>query len=157
MESARASLDQLMANFDWISNVTHSYDFNALLRSNAPPSPLQSVDLKYSLDNMVYITQKLQAVLDLLGNAVASLEAHMSRVQSLQHDYEVMLSPIRRVPVEIIIEILHCTRRQPAIQGKFISADTTFSLAQRVRGFLAKCAGRGGDIASTLCPGYGHR
>ncbi|KAK0227313.1 hypothetical protein EDD85DRAFT_853304 [Armillaria nabsnona] len=110
MESARASLDQFVANFDWISNVTHSYDFNTLLRSNAPPSPLQSVDLKYSLDNMVYVTQKLQAALDLLGNAVASLEAHMSRVQSLQHDYEVMLSPIRRVPVEIIMEILHCTQ-----------------------------------------------
>ncbi|KAK0227315.1 hypothetical protein EDD85DRAFT_940190 [Armillaria nabsnona] len=109
MESARTSLDQLVATFDWISNVSHSYDFNALLHSNDPPSPLQSVNLKISVDNMEYISGKIQAALDLLGNAVASLEAHMSRVQSLQRDYGVMLSPIRRVPAEILMEILSCT------------------------------------------------
>ncbi|PBK84580.1 hypothetical protein ARMGADRAFT_605869 [Armillaria gallica] len=152
MESARASLDQLVANFDWISNVTHSYDFHALLRSNAPPSPLQSVDLKYSLDNMVYITQKLQAALDLLGNAVATLEAHMSRVQSLQRDYEVMLSPIRRVPVKIIIEILHCTQMAAGDPGEvhfggynvFTGAKGPWLLGQVCRSWR--------DVVSTLCP-----
>ncbi|SJL12664.1 uncharacterized protein ARMOST_16095 [Armillaria ostoyae] len=152
MESARASLDQLVANFDWIPNVTHLHDFNTLLHSNDPPSPLQSVDLKYSLDNMVYITQKLQAALDLVGNTVASLEAHMSRVQSLQHDYEIMLSPIRRVPAEIITEILYCTQTTAEDPdgapfggyNVFTGAKGPWLLGQVCRPWR--------DVVSTFCP-----
>ncbi len=80
MESAQTSIHQLLASFDWISAVTHSHDLNALLHSNDPPSPLQSVDLEFSVQNMVIISRKFQEALDLLGNAVTSLEAHMSRV-----------------------------------------------------------------------------
>ncbi len=152
MESARTSLDQLVASFDWISNVSHSYDFNALLHSNDPPSPLQSVNLEISIDNMEYISGKIQAALDLLGSAVASLEAHMSRVQSLQRDYEVMLSPIRRVPAEILMEILSCT---------WTIVDDPKS--GRVDGFNVFTVGKGPwllgpvcrrwrDVVSTLCP-----
>ncbi|KAK0443290.1 hypothetical protein EV421DRAFT_543283 [Armillaria borealis] len=152
MESARASLDQLVANFQWISNVSHSYDFNTLLHSNDPPSPLQSVNLKISIDNMEYISGKIQAALDLLGNAVASLEAHMSRVQSLQRDYEVMLSPIRRVPAEILMEILSCTRtavddpENGRVDGfnVFIGGKGPWPLGQVCR--------RWRGVVSTLCP-----
>ncbi|KAK0186901.1 hypothetical protein F5146DRAFT_1162700 [Armillaria mellea] len=110
MELTRASIHRLLESFDWISGVTHTRDFNALLHSNDPPTSLQSVDVKHSVENMEFISQKIQAALDLLGNAVMSLEAHMSRVQSLQCDYDVILSPIHRVPVDIIMEILDCTQ-----------------------------------------------
>ncbi len=33
----------------------------------------------------------------------------MSRIRSLQHDYTLVLSPVRRVPAEIVMEILHHT------------------------------------------------
>ncbi|PBK65088.1 hypothetical protein ARMSODRAFT_443370 [Armillaria solidipes] len=109
MESARASLDQLVAKFDWISAITHSPDITALLHSNDLPSPLQSVNLKASTNCLEHASREIQAGLDLLGNAVASLEAQMSRVRSFQHDYRLVLSPIRRVPAEIVMEILRHT------------------------------------------------
>lgn len=152
MESLGASLDQLAANFDWISNFNHSYDLNALLHSNDSPSPLQSVNLEIAIDNMEYISGKIQPVLDLLGDAVVSLEAHMSRVRSFQRDYQVMLSPIRRVPVEVLTEILSYTWTVADNTEKGHVSGFNVFLGREGPWLLGQVCRRWRGVVSTLCP-----
>ncbi|PBK82759.1 hypothetical protein ARMGADRAFT_1038419 [Armillaria gallica] len=84
----------LLAQFDWISTITHSPDITALFRLNDLPSPLQSFSLETSSDNLEDTRQDIQAAVDLLENLVTLLESQMSRIRSLQHDYILVLSPL---------------------------------------------------------------
>ncbi|PBK79613.1 hypothetical protein ARMGADRAFT_1040672 [Armillaria gallica] len=85
----------LLAQFDWISTIAHSPDITALFHSNDLPSPLQSFSLETSSDNLEDTRRDIQAAVDLLENSVAPLESQMSRIRSLQHDYILVLSPVR--------------------------------------------------------------
>ncbi len=70
------------------------------------PTPAQVVHLKASLDGLEAPLAEVQSYLNLLRGAVASLETQMSRLQSLRHNYTTALSPIRRIPSEILAKIL---------------------------------------------------
>ncbi|KAK0189548.1 hypothetical protein F5146DRAFT_1051506 [Armillaria mellea] len=107
MDPPRHPLEAIFAKYDWISTITHPPDIASLLRTNDPPSPLQSTQLKTSLEDLKGPLAELESDLDLLRNAIASLETRMSRLQSLKHDYETVLAPIRYVPLEITMEIIH--------------------------------------------------
>lgn len=131
MESTRTSLDQLIAQFNWISTIIHSSDIAALLHSNDLPSPLQCVNLNASMKNLEDTGRQIQTALDLIGNAVASLETQMSRVRSLQHHYNVMLSPIRRVPAEMVMEIpCHTWMVVDDPSGAHIAGFNVFTVAE---------------------------
>ncbi|KAK0458354.1 uncharacterized protein EV420DRAFT_1480080 [Desarmillaria tabescens] len=142
----------LMAQFDWISTITHSPDIVALLHSNNLPSPLQSVNLNASVAKLEDTSQEIQAVLDLLGNAVASLEAQMSRVRSLQHHYSAMLSPLRRVPAEIVMEILcHTWMAVDGPEETHVCEFNVFTVAEGPW-YLGQVCRLWRDVVSTLCP-----
>ncbi|PBK60624.1 hypothetical protein ARMSODRAFT_722460 [Armillaria solidipes] len=152
MESTRTSLDQLIAQSDWISTITHSPDIAALLHSNNLPSPLQCVNLNASMKNLEDIGRQLQTALDLVGNAAASLEAQMSRVRSLQHHYNVMLFPIRRVPAEMVMEILcHTWMAVDDPDGAHIAGFNIFTVAEGPW-YLGQVCRLWRDVVSTLCP-----
>ncbi|KAK0436684.1 hypothetical protein EV421DRAFT_1830340 [Armillaria borealis] len=106
MDPSRVPLEAIFAKYDWISTFTHPPDIVSLLRTNDAPSPLQATQLKTSLEGLKGPLAELESDLDLLHNAIASLETQMLRLQSLKHDYETALSPIRRIPLEITIEIV---------------------------------------------------
>ncbi|SJL11134.1 uncharacterized protein ARMOST_14537 [Armillaria ostoyae] len=103
---SRLPLDEILARHDWILTFTHPPSVTSLLRTNDAPSPLQSTQLKASLDSLKEPLAEVQSDLDLVRNAVASLEIRMSRLQSIKLDYETALSPIRHVPMEVLAEIL---------------------------------------------------
>ncbi len=102
----QSTLEEILAKHDWISTFTHPPDVASLLRTNEGPSPLQSAGLKTSLECLTAALADLQSDLVLLHNVAASVEARVSRLQSLKQDYETALSPMRRIPSEIAMEIL---------------------------------------------------
>ncbi|PBL00035.1 hypothetical protein ARMGADRAFT_527830 [Armillaria gallica] len=153
MESTRTSLDQLIAQFNWISTITRSPDIAALLHSNNLPSPLRRVNLNASMKNLEDPSRQIQTAFDLVGNAVASLETQMSRVRSLQHHYNVMLSPIRRVPAEMVMEILcHTWMAVDNPSGAHITGFNVFTVAEGPW-CLGQVCRLWRDVVSTLCPG----
>ncbi|KAK0499512.1 hypothetical protein EDD18DRAFT_1151490 [Armillaria luteobubalina] len=106
MASNPVVLEEILTRHDWISTFTHPPDVVSLLRNNDPPSLPQSARLKESLASLNMPLSELQSDLNLLRGAVASVESRMSCLMSLKHDYETVLSPIRRIPSEITMEIL---------------------------------------------------
>ncbi|KAK0436784.1 hypothetical protein EV421DRAFT_1907842 [Armillaria borealis] len=102
----QSTLEEILARHDWISTFTHPPDVLALLRTNDAPSHPQSARLKASFEGLQTALAELQSNLDLLHNVAASLQTQMSCLLSLKHDYETVLSPIRRIPSEIAMEIL---------------------------------------------------
>ncbi|KAK0476164.1 hypothetical protein IW261DRAFT_442110 [Armillaria novae-zelandiae] len=106
MVLSHLSLDEILARHDWILTFTHPPSVASLLRTNDAPSPLQSTQLKASLDDLKRPLAEAQSDLDLLRSAVATLETRVSRLQSIKLDYKTALSPIRHVPMEVIAEIL---------------------------------------------------
>ncbi|PBK79584.1 hypothetical protein ARMGADRAFT_1172312, partial [Armillaria gallica] len=102
----QSTLEEILVRHDWISTFTHPPDVLALLRTNVAPSPPQSARLKTSYEGLKTTLAELQSDLDLLHNVTASLQTRMTRLMSLQNDYETALSPIRRIPSEITMEIL---------------------------------------------------
>ncbi len=101
-----STLEDILARHNWISTFTHPPDIASLLRTNDAPSPLQSIQLKTSLEGLKGPLAELESDLNLLRNAVVSLETQMSCLQSLKHDYETAFSPIRCIPLEITMEII---------------------------------------------------
>ncbi|SJL11135.1 uncharacterized protein ARMOST_14538 [Armillaria ostoyae] len=91
----------------WLPSLTHPPDVVSILRTNDAPSPIQFTQLKMSLEGLQGPLAELESDLDLHHNAIASLETQMLRLQSLKHDYETALAPIRRIPLEITMEIVH--------------------------------------------------
>ncbi len=81
------------------------------------PSPLQSARLKTALQGLKTTLVEIQSDLELLYNVAASVEARVSRLQSLKQDYETALSPIRRIPSEIAMEILRLSWKDVEFRG----------------------------------------
>ncbi|KAK0494392.1 hypothetical protein EDD18DRAFT_1107415 [Armillaria luteobubalina] len=111
MQRSYLTLDEILAKYDWISAFAHPPDLTSLLHDNVAPSPLQTNRLKTSLEGLETPLVGIEGDLDLLHNAVASLEARKLRLQSLKNDYETALSPICRLPSEITMEILCRSRK----------------------------------------------
>ncbi|KAK0474662.1 hypothetical protein EDD18DRAFT_1367604 [Armillaria luteobubalina] len=106
MKHSNLPLHEILAKYDWISTFTHPPNITSLLHHNVIPSSLQTTQLKASLESLKSPLAEIDGDLDLLHNAVMSLEAHRSHLQSLESDCATALSPIRCVPLEIMIEIL---------------------------------------------------
>ncbi|KAK0189394.1 hypothetical protein F5146DRAFT_1224520 [Armillaria mellea] len=106
MPSSRLPLDEIMAKYDWIAAFAHPPDVTSLLHHNVALSPLQTAQLKASLEGLEIPLSDIDSDLESLRNAVLSLEARKLRLQSLKNDYGTALSPMRRVPSEIMMEIL---------------------------------------------------
>ncbi|PBK69584.1 hypothetical protein ARMSODRAFT_957265 [Armillaria solidipes] len=106
MHPSRISLEEMLAKYDWIPSLTHPPDVVSILRTNDAPSPIQFTQLKTSLEGLKGPPAELEGDLDFLRNVVVSLETRMSRLQSFKRNCETVLSPIRRIPLEITIEIV---------------------------------------------------
>ncbi|KAK0447842.1 uncharacterized protein EV420DRAFT_1567866 [Desarmillaria tabescens] len=156
MISNPVALGEILARHDWIPTFTHPPDVASLLRTNDAPSLLQSARLNASLESLKTPLSELQSDLDQLRSVVASVESRMSRLLSFKHDYETVLSPIRRISSEITMEIL---RRA----WKYNGSGLPMTLGRRLYGFNV-FAIRGGpwhlgqvcsswrNVIETLCP-----
>ncbi len=127
----------------------------SLLHDNVAPSPLQTTQLKTSLEGLETPLADIESDLDLLRNAVVSLGARSLRLQSLKNDYETALSPIRRVPSEIMMEILRRSWKDNEYGG--------ISSRRRLAGFnvftiregpwhLGQVCSSWRNVIKTLCP-----
>ncbi|SJL02206.1 uncharacterized protein ARMOST_05532 [Armillaria ostoyae] len=103
------TVEEMLARHDWALTFVHPPDVDSLFRTNNMPSPAQAVQIKASLDSLEAPLAEVQSYLNLLRDAVTSLETQMSRLQSLRHDYTTAFSPIRRVPSEVLAKILCCS------------------------------------------------
>ncbi|KAK0475050.1 hypothetical protein EDD18DRAFT_1116176 [Armillaria luteobubalina] len=117
MKHSNLPLHEILAKYDWISTFTHPPNITSLLHHNVVPSSLQTTQLKVSLESLKSPLAEIDGDLDLLCNAVVSLEAHRSCLQSLESDCATALSPIRCVPPEIMIEILHRSWKDNRFRG----------------------------------------
>ncbi len=153
MQRSNLPLDEILAKHDWISAFTHPPDITSLLHDNVAPSPLQTTQLKASLEGLKNPLVEIDSDLDMLRNAVVSLEARRLRLQSLKNDYATALSPIRRIPSEIMMEILRGSWKDNEYRG----------IGRRVAGFnvfkvregpwhLGQVCSSWRNVIKTLCP-----
>ncbi|KAK0450961.1 hypothetical protein EV421DRAFT_2016051, partial [Armillaria borealis] len=156
MSSNPVALGEILARHNWISTFTHPPDVASLLRNNDTPSLLQSARLKASLESLKTPLSELQSDLDLLRSAVASVESRMSCLLSLKHDYETVLSPIRRIPSEIMMEILHRAwkyngSRLPMTLGRRLCGFNVFAIREGPW-HLGQVCSSWRNVVETLCP-----
>ncbi|SJL02591.1 uncharacterized protein ARMOST_05922 [Armillaria ostoyae] len=155
MTSNPVALGEILARHNWISTFTHPPDVASLLRTNDTPSLLQSARLKASLQSLESPLSELQSDLDLLRSAVASVESRMSCLMSLKHDYETVLSPIRRIPSEITMEILRRAWKHngsgPPTLGRRLYGLNVFAI-QEGPWHLGQVCSSWRNVIETLCP-----
>ncbi len=121
----QSTLEDIVVRQCWISTFAHPSDVLALLCTNDAPSPLQSARLKASSEGLKTALAELQSNLYLLHNVTVSLQTQMSCPLSLKHDYETVLSPIRRIPLEIATEIL-CRSSKDIVDSDMSPGETYF-------------------------------
>ncbi|PBK72015.1 hypothetical protein ARMSODRAFT_954817 [Armillaria solidipes] len=155
MQSTPTTLEEILARHEWISTFTHPPDVAFLLRTNDAPSPLQSAGLKTSLESAKTALAELQSDLDLLHNATAVLQSQMSRLQSFEDGYKAALSPIRRIPPEITMEILRRSWEHDNLgscfPGRHVSGFNVFTV-QEGPWHLGQVCRLWRNIIETLCP-----
>ncbi|KAK0476161.1 hypothetical protein IW261DRAFT_1595183 [Armillaria novae-zelandiae] len=157
MKHSSPSLDEILAKYDWTSAFTHPPNITSLLHHNVTPSSLQITQLKASLKGLKIPLAEIDGDLDLLRNAVMSLEAHRSRLQSLENDCATALSPIRRVPSEIMMEILRRSWKDNAFRSMVTGTRLTqagFNVFNIREGpwHLGQVCSSWRNIIKTLCP-----
>ncbi|PBK61540.1 hypothetical protein ARMSODRAFT_662757 [Armillaria solidipes] len=111
-QSTPAFLRDLLSRYDWVSTSSHSPELIALLSTNAVPTAFQAAQLEASIEVLDAPIHEIQSEIDLLRNAAASLETKMTRLKDFRRDYRAALSPIRRLPSEILVEILRWTPKK---------------------------------------------
>ncbi|PBK79582.1 hypothetical protein ARMGADRAFT_1069364 [Armillaria gallica] len=154
MQSTPVTLEEIMARHDWISTFTHPPDVASLLLTNDAPSPLQSARLKTTLQGLKTTLVEIQSDLELLYNVAASVEARVSRLQSLKQDYETALSPVRRIPSEIAMEILRLSWKDvelKGISGRRPSGINVFTISEGPW-HLGQVCSSWRNVIETLCP-----
>ncbi|KAK0190388.1 hypothetical protein F5146DRAFT_1044046 [Armillaria mellea] len=155
MTSNPVALGEILARHNWISTFTHPPDVVSLLRTNDTPSLLQSARLKTSLESLKIPLSELQSDLDLLRSAVASVESRLSRLMSLKTDYETILSPIRRIPLEITMEILRYAWKHngsgPPTSGRRLYGFNVFAIREGPW-HLGQVCSSWRNVIETLCP-----
>ncbi len=115
-----AFLGDLLSRYDWVSTSSHSPEFVTLVSTNVVPTPLQAALLKASIEFLDAPLNDIQSEIDLLRNLAASLETKIIRLKGIRRDYRAALSPIRRLPSEILVEILRWT---PTKQTKLTATE----------------------------------
>ncbi len=155
MTSNPVALGEILARHNWISTFTHPPDVASLLRTNDTPSLLQSARLSASLESLKTPLSELQSDLDLLRSAVASVESRMSCLMSLKHDYKTVLSPIRRIPSEITMEILRRAWKHngsgPPTVGRRLYGFNVFAIREGPW-HLGQVCSSWRNVIETLCP-----
>ncbi|KAK0438480.1 hypothetical protein EV421DRAFT_1738530 [Armillaria borealis] len=111
-QSTPAFFLDLLSRYDWVSTSSHSPELIALLSTNAVPTAFQAAQLEASIEVLDAPIHEIQSEIDLLRNAAASLETKMTRLKDIRRDYRAALSPIRRLPSEILVEILRWTPKK---------------------------------------------
>ncbi|PBL02764.1 hypothetical protein ARMGADRAFT_271065 [Armillaria gallica] len=143
------TVEEMVARHDWALTFAHPPDVDSLFHTNNMPTPAQVVQLKASLDSLEAPLAEVQSYLNLLRGAVASLETQMSRLQSLRHEYTTALSPIRRIPSEILAKILCSWENSRAAKGSskfnvFVMREGPWRLGQVCSSWRS--------VVETLCP-----
>ncbi|KAK0485543.1 hypothetical protein EDD18DRAFT_1428098 [Armillaria luteobubalina] len=115
-QSTTAFLRDLLEEYSWVSTSSHSPELVALVTTNAIPTTFQAAQLKGCIYELDAPTIEIQNEIDLLRNAAASLDANMIRFKDIRRDYRAALSPIRRLPSEILVEILRRTPKEQTRQ-----------------------------------------
>ncbi|KAK0436770.1 hypothetical protein EV421DRAFT_2038591 [Armillaria borealis] len=155
MQRSSLPLDEILAKHDWISAFAHPPDVTSLLHDNVAPSPLQTTQLKASLEGLKNPLVDIDSDLDLLRNAVVSLEARRLRLQSLKTDYATALSPIRRIPSEITMEILRRSWKDDALRGICSGRRPTGFNVFKIRDgpwYLGQVCSLWRNVIKTFCP-----
>ncbi|PBK59089.1 hypothetical protein ARMSODRAFT_1027713 [Armillaria solidipes] len=119
-QSTPAFLRDFLSRYDWVSTSSHPPELIALLSTNAVPTSFQASQLEACIEVLDAPIHEIQSEIDLLRNAASSLEAKMARLKDIRSDYRAALSPIRRLPSEILVEILRWT---PKKQTELTAAD----------------------------------
>ncbi|KAG7441778.1 uncharacterized protein BT62DRAFT_1011073 [Guyanagaster necrorhizus] len=137
--STRAFLHDLISKYDWISTFDHSPEFITFMQTNAVPKTFPSSPTE----------------IDLLRNAVASLETHMSRLKTIRRDYRSALSLIRGFPSEILVGILRWTPKEftkPRSREPFhVRGFDVFRIMDRPW-YLGQVCSSWRDAVESLCP-----
>ncbi|PBK59695.1 hypothetical protein ARMSODRAFT_982887 [Armillaria solidipes] len=110
--STCAFLSDLLSRFNLISASSRSPELIALLSTNVIPTAFQAAQLKASIEVLDAPITEIQSEIDLLRNVAASLETKMERLTDIRRDYRAALSAIRRLPTEILVEILRWTSKE---------------------------------------------
>ncbi|KAK0461919.1 uncharacterized protein EV420DRAFT_1746226 [Desarmillaria tabescens] len=152
MQPTRAFVEEILSRQDWIHTFAYPPYVDSLLHTNSVPSPLQTVQLKASLDDLEAPLAEVQSNLDLLRDAVASLENQMSRLQPYRRDYTRILSSIRYIPPEILAKILcgSWENRYTGTDGR-ISEISVFSIREGPW-CLGQVCSSWRRVVETLCP-----
>ncbi len=129
MQSTRAFLDNLLARYSWISRVDYSPEFIALMTTNEVPTHFQAGQLRASIHGLDPSIHEVQAEIDLLRNTAASLESRLLRLTAIRRYYKGALSPIRRLPGEVLAGILRSTRECRRSKGYYVSGFDVFNLS----------------------------
>ncbi len=100
MQRSGLLLDEILAKHDWISAFAHPPDVTSLLHDNIAPSPLQTTQLKASLEGLKDPLVEIDSDLDLLRDAVRTLEARRlrlghSKTTTRQHCLQYVVFPQR--------------------------------------------------------------
>ncbi|PBK84607.1 hypothetical protein ARMGADRAFT_606239 [Armillaria gallica] len=151
MESTRAFLDNLLARYDWMLSFSHSPDFAALMATNAVPTRFQAGQLHASIQDLDPSIHEIQAEIDLLRNTATSLESQMLRLTAIRHDYKGPLSPIRRLPGEVLAEILRSTRECRRSKCYYVSGFDVFNLSNGPW-YLGQVCSAWRVAVETFCP-----
>ncbi|PBK59671.1 hypothetical protein ARMSODRAFT_1027217 [Armillaria solidipes] len=101
-QSTCAFLRDLLSRYDWVSTSSHSPELIALVSTNAVPTAFQATQLKASIEVLDNPVTKIQSEIDLLRNATVTLETKIARLKDIRRDYRAALSPICRLPIEIL-------------------------------------------------------
>ncbi|PBK80633.1 hypothetical protein ARMGADRAFT_1020779 [Armillaria gallica] len=155
MQRSGLPLDEILAKHDWISAFAHPPDVTSLLHDNVAPSPLQTTQLKVSLEGLKDPLVEIDSDLDLLRDAVRTLEARRLRLRSLKNDYETTLSPIRRIPSEITMEILRRSLKVNEFEDAFSERRLTGFNVFKIRDgpwHLGQVCSLWRNVIKTLCP-----
>ncbi|KAK0207150.1 hypothetical protein DFS33DRAFT_647556 [Desarmillaria ectypa] len=100
------------------------------------PSLLRNNDLPSSSDicSLNACQTEVRASLAEVNAAIAKLEAERTRIQEISSQYDTVLSPARRVPLEILTEIfIYAVETNPSFYNTFDLATEPWSLSQVCR------------------------
>ncbi|KAK0227272.1 hypothetical protein EDD85DRAFT_853257 [Armillaria nabsnona] len=151
MESTHTFLDNLLARYSWISNVDYSPEFTTLMATNVVPTHFQAGQLHASIQRLDPSIHEIQAEIDMLRNTAASLESQLLRLTAIRRDYKGALSPIRRLPGEVLAEILRSTRECRRSKGYYVSGFDVFNLSDGPW-YLGQVCSAWRVAVETFCP-----
>ncbi|KIM41496.1 hypothetical protein M413DRAFT_72067, partial [Hebeloma cylindrosporum] len=84
-------------------------EFKALLQSNDVPSALTILEVKESLKAPLNELKEVEEELRRLGELIKVMKTKRQRLQETINDHNIILSPARRLPRDVLHEIfLHC-------------------------------------------------